>query len=301
MDSLSYDDRIKQMVEKIMDVARGDFCVQIDSSGKNDELDSLVIGLNMMIDDLKNNTEKIQDYNQKLLEKNKEIENVLLQKDEFVNQLGHDLKNPLGTLLNLLPILEKRETDPKYIEILKILNKNTAHMKNLITRIIQLARLNSPNTEYSFNQINLDSILKEVIEHNKLMFRDNNIEIHNHLSNNITVNAEKILIQELFTNLLINSVKYTNGLGTLTIDSTVENNVLTVSIKDTGLGMTMDQVNRIFNKFYIANDAKNEFYSSGLGLPICKRIVEIHGGKIWVESEGLGLGSTFYFTLPLTT
>ena len=70
-----------------------------------------------------------------------------------------------------------------------------------------------------------------------------------------------------------------------------------ISIKDNGIGMTNDQMTQIFDEFYKADSSRHDFESSGLGLPICKRIVEKHGGKIWVESDGIGKGSTFFFTI----
>jgi signal transduction histidine kinase len=93
-------------------------------------------------------------------------------------------------------------------------------------------------------------------------------------------------------------MKYTNGAGTITIDAKQDNESVIVSMKDTGIGMSNDQINKIFSEFYKADTSRHDFDSSGLGLSICKRIVERHNGKIWAESEGLGKGSTFYFTVP---
>ena len=83
----------------------------------------------------------------------------------------------------------------------------------------------------------------------------------------------------------------------ITIDAKKEKNIVTVSLKDTGIGMTKDQSKKIFDEFYKADRTTSEYKSSGLGLSICKRIIEKHDGKIWVESPGPGKGSTFYFTL----
>jgi signal transduction histidine kinase len=87
-------------------------------------------------------------------------------------------------------------------------------------------------------------------------------------------------------------------MDTITIDAKEDKDFVTVSIKDTGIGITEEQLSHIFDEFYKADEARHDFDSSGLGLPICKRIVEKHGGKIWVESPGEGGGTTFYFTIP---
>ena len=110
----------------------------------------------------------------------------------------------------------------------------------------------------------------------------------------------RLRLEELFDNLITNAVKYTpeNG-GTITVDAKEEKGQITVSITDTGIGITEEHKKHIFDEFYKADESRHEISSAGLGLSICKRIIEKHGGKIWVESLGLGKGSTFYFTLKL--
>jgi signal transduction histidine kinase len=104
-------------------------------------------------------------------------------------------------------------------------------------------------------------------------------------------------IEELFTNIINNAGKYTPSKGTITIDAVKENEMITVSITDTGIGMTEDQIEHMFDEFYKADPSRHDFDSSGLGMSICKRIVEKHDGKIWAESPGPGKGSTFYVRL----
>jgi two-component system sensor histidine kinase VicK len=105
-------------------------------------------------------------------------------------------------------------------------------------------------------------------------------------------------LTELFDNLIGNSVKYSPDGGTITIDAKQDKDFVTVSIKDTGKGMTEEQLSHMFDEFYKADEARHDFDSSGLGLPICKRIVEKQSGKIWAESQGEGKGTTMFFTLP---
>ena len=106
-------------------------------------------------------------------------------------------------------------------------------------------------------------------------------------------------LSEVFKNLINNSVKYTDDSGgTITINTSDENeDYVKISLKDTGIGMTKDQLKKVFDEFYKADRQTSDYYATGLGLPICKRIVEKHGGKIWVESKGPGKGSTFNFTI----
>ncbi len=246
--------------------------------------------------ELKDLNEKLED---KVKERTKQIHNLLRQKDEFINQLGHDLKNPLGPLVNLLPIVEKEEKDPKLKDILRVINRNVDYMRNLVIKTIQLARLNSPKTEFNFENTNLLEITDFVIKNNELLFKENKINVMNNISKEINLNIDKLRYEELLNNLLNNSVKFSKESGLIKIDSKDDDEFIRISISDNGIGMTDKQLNHMFDEFYKADESRHDFDSSGLGLSISKKIVEKHGGKIWAESEGIGKGSTFYFTLPV--
>lgn len=234
----------------------------------------------------------------KVEQRTKEINKLLKHKDEFIHQLGHDLKNPLGPLINLLPILQRGEDDPRKQEMFTVINRNVGYMKNLVTKTLELARLNSPHTQFTFEPMNLSEKVNGIIETNKLTFKQENILIKNEIPSDLNISADNLRIEELFTNIINNAVKYTPSKGTITIDAVKENEMITVSITDTGMGMTQDQIDHMFDEFYKADPSRHDFDSSGLGMSICKRIVEKHDGKIWAESDGPGKGSTFYFTLP---
>ena len=104
----------------------------------------------------------------------------------------------------------------------------------------------------------------------------------------------------MFQNLISNAIKYSPSGGTITISGQVIPGFVQLSIKDQGIGMTMQQQNHLFERFYRADASNTTISGTGLGLAICKLIVELHGGKIWIESER-GKGTTVYFTLPLNT
>jgi len=257
-----------------------------------------------MLDELKDAQEMLLSVNKTLEDKvndrTKEIEQLLKQKDDFINQLGHDLKNPLTPLINLLPLIEKKTMDSRQKKIFTIINRCVGYMKNLVLKTIELAKLNSSNIVFNFEDVDLSSEVKKVIDINQMMFDSKKIKIVNNVADNLAVHADKIYIEELFTNLLNNSFKYTNKSGIITIDAMENDGSILVSIKDTGIGMTKDQLDHIFDEFYKSDITRHDFDSSGLGLSICKRIVERHGGKVWAESEGFEKGSTFYFTIPKT-
>lgn len=329
---------VSKPMDKLMDGTRmmssGELGHTIDIKS-NDEIGSLASAFNRMSYNLKSYSERLEEYNkslektveartielemknkelvsaqntlkflnrnleEKVNDRTKEIHRLLKQKDEFVNQLGHDLKNPLGPLVSLGPLLEKREGDPKYREMLTVINRNVGYMTNLVTKTLQLARLNSPNTKFTFEHTNLLQEINDVISANKLMFESKDIHVETMVPETITLTADKLRMHELFNNLFNNAVKYSENGGRICINAKESENSVTITVTDTGIGMTREQLERVFDEFYKADPSRHDFDSSGLGVSICKRIVERHGGRIWVESGGLGKGSSFSFTLPL--
>lgn len=227
-----------------------------------------------------------------------EIRRLLMQKDEFINCLSHDLKSPLVPLMSLLPILEKKLTDSESKEIIKVLNRNVIHIKNLVEKNIQLAQISSPDIKIKMEDTNLLNEVNNVIKKNKFILMNNKIVINNVVSDKINVKADKLKLNELLDNIINNSIKYSKNSCKITINATQSDKFVTVSIKDTGIGMTKEQINQVFNEFYKADNSRHDFDSSGLGMSICKRIIERHGGCIWAESDGLEKGSTFFFTIP---
>ena len=235
----------------------------------------------------------------RIKERTEEVEQLLKQKDEFINQLSHDLKSPLNPMTILLPILEKQETDQKKIEWIKVLRRNVEYMKNIATKTLELAKLNSPKTKFSYRKLDVKDEIIRIIQNKKTLFDSKKLKIQNNIKQVSFINADKLRFEELLSNLLENSVKFSDNNGKIVIDGEIENEYMKISIRDTGAGMTKEQIKHIFEEFYKADTARHDFESSGLGLTICKRIVEKHGGEIWAESPGPGKGTTVFFTMPL--
>jgi len=256
-----------------------------------DELGELSNAFNQMTDDLKKSRAKIEDYN-------KILENLLDQKDEFIGQLGHDLKNPLQPLVGLLPVIMEKEKDPTIKEHLRLIIHNVEYIRDLIIKTLQLARLRSSSIQFDMENLNLMKEVDNVLTSQKLFLNENKITAKNNINEEIFIEGDKLRLVELFNNLITNAIKYTpESGGMITIDAERDDDFVSIYVKDTGVGMTEEQLGKIFDEFYKVDTSRNEMDSSGLGLSICKRIVEKHGGNIWVESQGKGKGTTFYFTL----
>lgn len=240
----------------------------------------------------KNLEERVRDRTQ-------EVEKLLKQKDEFITQLGHDLKNPLGPLINLIPLLEEQEDDVAKKEMLTVLHRNADYMKNLVVKTLELASLNSPNTRFSIETVNLRAEVNQIIENKKILFDEHKVKLSVKIDDDLSVRVDRLRLEELLTNIFENSAKYCQNDCRITIHAEQRDDAVEVSVKDNGIGMTTEQIERIFDEFYKADFARHDIQNTGLGMSICKRIVEKHGGRIWVESPGPGKGITVFFTLPI--
>jgi signal transduction histidine kinase len=227
-----------------------------------------------------------------------EIKQLLGQKDAFVNQLSHDLKTPLTPLVALLPMLANRTEDPESKRMLELVMDNVGYMKNLTERTLQLARLNSPSVQLKSEKVDLVSEIGNLIDSLSPVFEEKGIKVVNNTTPPLDVEVDKMLIKELLHNLISNAVKYTNGNGVITFDNYFNGNNLEILISDNGVGIEAEQLSHIFEEFYKVDTSRHDRSSTGLGLAICKRIIERHGGSIWAESSGSGQGTTMHFTLP---
>ncbi|HMA83990.1 MAG TPA: ATP-binding protein [Candidatus Thermoplasmatota archaeon] len=269
--------------------------------------------LNMVIKDLERKVrqrtselqytqKKLQELNttleQKVNDRTDEVTALLKEKEDFINQLSHDLKNPIGPIVNLLPMVIEDVTDPVLLKDLDVIYRNARYMKKLIMDTLKLARLEQLEHGIEVEQFDLYRLAENVIEDNQLSFNDK-IAIQNNVDRNLVGWGDPLRIKEVFNNLISNAVHYSKDKKSLIrIDGYKQDDVIYVSVRDQGIGMNLEQVSHIFDEFYKADDSRHDKEASGLGLAICKKIIQKHGGRIWAESPGIGKGSTFYFTLP---
>ncbi len=256
------------------------------------------------ISELKKVEDELRDLNKNLDKKVKErtvkIYELLEEKNDFIHLLGHDLKNPLGPLLNLLPVVNKKVNDDQTRQVVSLCLRNAEKMKSIIDDTLKVVRANEDGFK-SFEEVNLQDLVNSVLSDNELLLKKNDFSVKNLVDEDLVLNVNKFQIEEVFSNLISNAVKYTpeSKIGVISISAETEGNKVIFSVSDNGSGLTNEQLNNIFDKFYHSGKPRKGMESTGLGLAICKRIVENHGGSIWAESNGSGEGSTFLFTLPL--
>ncbi|NQV01946.1 MAG: HAMP domain-containing histidine kinase [Bacteroidia bacterium] len=247
--------------------------------------------------------EKLSEVNMHLEERVKErtssIEKLLKQKEDFVSQLGHDLRSPLTPLVGLVPMLQEQNPDNESQELLGVISRNVDYMKHLVEKTLQLATLTSmDDAAFDVRDVNLCRTVDDLIKRKEYHLIQNGIKIENRIREDTIVVADKLRLLEVIDNLASNAVKFMPESGCLSFDAEANDDFVKVSMRDTGIGISEEQMDHIFEEFYKADPSRHDLNSSGLGLTICKRIVEKQGGEIWAESEGVGKGTTFHFTVP---
>ncbi|MDY6833908.1 MAG: PAS domain S-box protein [Chloroflexota bacterium] len=236
---------------------------------------------------------------ERVKERTSEIDDLLKQRDEFVSKLGHDLKTPLTPLIGLLPLVEEREKDEKSKEMLRVAISNVTFIRDLVSKTLQHAKLNSPDLVLCMDDVDLTEEVARVLVSRGVGLDEKTIKACNNINQGTVVKADRIRLREVLDNLLTNAIKFTPHGGTVTFEAEKNSEVVAISITDTGIGMTSEQASMVFDEFYKADPSRHDLNSSGLGLSICKRIVEKHGGRIWADSLGRGRGTTMCFTIPV--
>jgi PAS domain S-box-containing protein len=224
-------------------------------------------------------------------------------KSDFVSNVSHELRTPLtsikGSVDNMLDGLTG-SLNEKQIRYLSRIKSNTDRLSRLINDLLDLSRIESGRVEVRPTTLPLTALVEEVAEHMKALAAEKLIRIEvPPLDPSVTVWADRDKVTQVLMNLIGNAVKFTPQDGKVTVALEKNgNDYIQISVADTGPGILPEEQYNIFSKFYqVANIDKQKPKGSGLGLAISKALVEMHGGKIWMDSE-VGRGSTFYFTLP---
>jgi signal transduction histidine kinase/CheY-like chemotaxis protein len=256
----------------------------------------------LMEKQLKQKMDEVQAANVKLQELDK-------MKDSFLSTVSHELRTPLTSIKSFAEILltydEDKETQR---EFLTIINEESDRLTKLINDFLDLSKIEAGRMQWDTKDISLTPVIQNAINITQAMAKKQNLNvIFNPDPDLPLVPGDKDRLIQVVTNLLSNSIKFTPDGGTITVgtraaeasDPEINHGMVLVSITDTGIGIAPENHGLVFEKFKQVGDTlTNKPKGTGLGLPICKEIIEHYGGRIWVESE-LGKGSTFLFSLPI--
>ncbi|MDJ0658522.1 MAG: PAS domain S-box protein [Crocosphaera sp.] len=230
-----------------------------------------------------------------LMERTTQLEATNQELDSFCYSVSHDLRAPLRHIHGFVNALKQRLLgtdiidDPKVIHYLEVIEKSSEKMAHLIDGLLTLSRVG--RREFTFHQVDLNSVVKTAI--NMIACDDQIIDFSIKILP--TVSGDSALLQQVFLNLLQNSIKFSRGRNPILIEiNCLEDG--TIFVTDNGVGFDMQYVDQLFGAFQRLH-SQREFEGTGIGLSIVQRIIHRHGGRIWAESV-LGEGATFYLKLP---
>ena len=243
-------------------------------------------------------------YNKRLREREQEIRvqyEKLKESDkaqrEFINVAAHELRTPIQPVLGLSDILRSKIKDSKQRELLEVITRNAKRLQRLSEDILDVTKIESQSLVANIEQFNLNDVISNAIQDhkNEIEKTNGNLKIlYKTNDDNIIVKADRLRLGQVISNLIRNAIKFTNE-GVILITVRKDDSQVFVSVKDTGSGIDPEIEPRLFSKF-----ASKSFEGTGLGLFICKSIVEAHNGKIWAENNADGKGATFNFSIPTT-
>ena len=228
-----------------------------------------------------------------------------MAKTGFVARMSHELRTPLNSIIGFAELLEDEipgklnETQLRYIG--HILNSGR-HLLTLINEILDLAKIEAGKMELDVSDVNVVSLFESGLNMVREEATRKDLSIGVEVSpevDGVTILADELKFKEIVVNLLSNAVKFTPQGGSVLIQAAREGDELMISVTDQGIGVKREDHQRIFEPFeQVDSPSSRRRFGTGLGLSLSKRLVELHGGQMWVESEGEGRGSTFRFTIP---
>jgi len=245
---------------------------------------------------------KVKEKTFELKKSLEELEKVSKMKSEFISSVSHELRTPLTSIKGFSSLLVEEKfgkLPPPAKERLKKIDENVDKLVNMVNTLLDISRIESRRVEVKIAPHDLVKLIKDVVDFLMPQIDNKNIKIELNLPSYLEVYMDRNLIERVLINLINNAIKFTPSGGRITVSCQKKEKKAVVSVADTGCGIAKDDLEKIFNEFFRADNPVNrEVKGAGLGLSLVKRIIDIHKEKIWVESE-LNKGTTFYFTLRL--
>jgi len=230
------------------------------------------------------------------------INSRLFQQSDLIAEIVHELRTPLGAIMATTHLLQRAQLpEEKRAELLRTIQRETDRLATMTTDFLDMARLESGRMRFRREPFNLPELIGECLDIVRPQASARGVILELQLDPGVTtVTSDRGKLKQVILNLLTNAVKYNKDHGhvTLSTEATPEDMVCRVSVTDTGKGIPPDSLAQVFQKFYRVPDSEGYATGTGLGLSIARKIVEVLGGEMNVESR-VGVGSTFWFTQPL--
>ena len=313
---------IKRLTDQAAQITDGNLDQEIPVDSR-DEIGQLALSFNDMVRALKRNIcdkeqvlADLRDLNRTLEDRihqrtveivaiNFDLRQATRHKSEFLARMSHELRTPLNAIIGcsevlLDPLLKVSEEERS--QFLKDILSSGKHLLNLINEILDLSKVEAGRMELQIERAALSDILEAVQSTMRPLAAKKDIDLRVETDSQIPVlPMDSARVKQILLNLVGNAIKFTPESGQVWVRTDIEEGAVRVEVGDTGPGIAEEDHGRIFREFEQAkaNGKSNGFEDTGLGLPLAKKFVEMHGGKLWVESE-LGKGTRFLFTLPLS-
>ncbi len=224
------------------------------------------------------------------------------RQEEFVADVSHELRTPLATVKSYVDtLLDGAAEEPEVRNrFLKVLSKETERMVSMIKDLLVLSQMDSGRVDWQKTEVDLKDLALEAVDQAKqklsLKLPQINVLVN---SDFYRVSVDRDKVMRVFSNLLNNALKYTAPEGKINISAKGQGRFIKVLIEDNGSGIPEDELPRVFERFYrVEKNRSRDYGGTGLGLSIARKVVEAHGGKIWIDSSP-GLGTRVWFTLPV--
>jgi signal transduction histidine kinase len=277
---------IQRIDSRLAAIASGNFSGHVDVTNR-DELGALAANVNRMNDELQ------RVYG--------ELETASRHKSEFLANMSHELRTPLNAIIGFSQVLREGlfgEVNAKQEEYLEDILTSANHLLALINDVLDLSKVEAGQVQLELAPFSLEDALERGVSMVREQATKNGVQVMLHANGGVgIVTGDERRVRQVIFNLLSNAVKFTSTGGSVDVTATRANGEVRVSVADTGSGIDADDLDRIFEEFQQTEAGARQHEGTGLGLALSRRFVEMHGGRIWCDSE-VGKGSTFVFTLP---
>ena len=226
-------------------------------------------------------------------------------KSSFLANMSHELRTPLNSILGFADVILEELDGPlteNMANDLGLIYKNGQHLLHLINDVLDMAKIESGRMNLSLEKFRVHDIIEEVVSITSPLASEKNLSlfIEEGSDQEIEINADRTRVRQVMINIINNAIKFTEK-GRISTRVTQQGEQVLIAVRDTGIGIPPDQLETVFQEFIQVDiSSTRKAGGTGLGLPISRRLVEMHGGRLWVESTGVdGEGSTFFVELPL--
>ncbi|BBO17075.1 histidine kinase [Candidatus Brocadia pituitae] len=246
---------------------------------------------------------KVQEKTSDLQKANIALEKAYRLKSEFLATMSHELRTPLNAIIGFAEVLKDEligHINDEQREYVDDIHSSGKHLLSMINNVLDLSKFEAGKLELKYEEICVKEAIDDVLNTVSGIANKKNISIKNTIQSDIpTLVVDQLKLKQILFNLLSNAIKFTPKNGNVCIDITLKDLYVQFAIADTGIGIKQEDREKIFEAFsQVDSSLARNYEGAGLGLALTKRLVELHGGEIWVESF-YGKGSTFTFILPL--